>query len=203
MKAFWLMVIGAVLVFSFQNCGKSSFQNTDLIEDMPLSSISSPQSVKHTKYTGGQAFSLFNKKDATPDTISLKAQKTLTNFSMQDNSSLFNCQLNKEEAFEVLIHLSDFIKVTHPSLMTSPPPVCDKNLSPHKYIKLGDQDSNLFLITINTTKNCLNANPTDLLNEGKRVFIVTESGDLDIQALVDTARAKLRGSSCVEISTTD
>jgi hypothetical protein len=182
--------MGFIMVLGFQNCGNSTFNEDDLIQDTPLSSID----IDDTKYNKGLSFTLLAKNEV--NTLSeFKVQKTSDhNYSAQNGLSIITCTLGDPNPMEELMEITDAAKVTHPTFL-SEIEICDPEDGKSIHFKIGET-SPVYLVAYSQPENCLMDDPQRLMNEGKRVFIIENISFEEVETLVDESKALSETELC-------
>lgn len=166
----------------FQNCGDSSFQNTETISREPLSSLIP----EDTGYNGGQTFRLLS-LDLNSDNLEAEfkvSRGEQENYIIQNLSIISNCDLTNPNAAEELLQIADVTIVSHPSTLSTPIEVCDNAEDKSYFYQLGDV-SPIYIVLKNESEDCYSGDPQKLIDQDKRVFIVENMFEDEVQELID------------------
>ncbi len=186
-----------ILIFGFQNCGKSSFSGSDLVESEPLSSIN----IDDTKYKDGLSFnSLSTTNDKTVSDF--QVQKTSDqSYAAKTGNDIITCVLDNPNPMEELMQITEVATVTHPTFL-SEVDVCEPKDEKFIHFKIGE-DSPVHLISYTQDENCLTDDPRRLLAEGHRVFIIENISFEEIETLIEESKALSKTELCSVNSTVD
>lgn len=181
-KPFFTALSILILLMGFQNCGDSSFQNLETVNGEPLSSLIP----EDTKYTGGQNFRMLSLDIGSSDLeTEFKVSRGFEdNYIIQNLNILSNCDLSDPNAAEEILQIADVTIISHPSTITAPIEVCDNADDKNYFYQLGDV-SPIFIVFKNETENCYTGDPQKLIDQDKRVFVVENMFEDEIQELIN------------------
>lgn len=198
-RVFWLAVVGSVLAFSFQNCGGAAFDSSDYVKDAPLSSITGQGNVGDTQYKEGFSFNLLSSDSAQTKT-KFRASKTDDGqYRLLDENSVVNCSLDDATSIEDLLQFSESVKVSNPLVLSEIPEVCQSTDGSFQHLKIGDQ-SPIYLIPADEQSGCLLDEPSKLIAEGKRVFIIENISFDEIESMIAASKASSQNEGCRSVS---
>jgi hypothetical protein len=186
-----ILIIGLILVFGFQNCQNASFSNPDIIQDQPISSLQPGD----TKFKNGLTF----------DALSKTVNQTISEFRVFKRGDseyvalsrglFITCSLEKPNAMEDLMQITEVARITHPSFISNPS-ICDPQDGKFIHYKIG-KESPIYLIAASEVDDCLMDDPQELLNEDKRVFVIDNVSYEEISSLIEDSLELSGSSSCI------
>lgn len=210
-NSFWAIFFLTAILFGFQNCSPSDVATNELVYNASLTSVSQTDDfsdsdgVSDTGYYGGQNFKLTESENGQilEELLVTKTHNKTISLSVKEKT--FNCDFEKDklglEALDALIKFSGLVRVTHPSMFTGSKDTCsnvDASIK-RQHIEIGDV-SKTFLITKDSTNDCLMDDPYELSKNGHRVFIISNLSHSEILDIVEEAeRASELSKACENI----
>jgi len=195
---FFTAVSILILIFGFQNCGNSSFQDFESIVDAPVSTIV----VNDTKFRGGLDFSVvsLNSQSEELETDFTVKRSKETDYHIVNDLSDYICSFENPNASEELLQLTEITRVSHPSSSSSSFDLCDSSNGKDVFYKIGNQ-SPIFLALKDERDDCYSGNPLKLTNQNKRAFVVNNLFIDDINDLVSAVKEDIKDdTSCAAFS---
>jgi len=171
-----------VLFLGFQNCGNSSFQNTDSIQNEPASSLLTGD----TKYKEGLDFAAMSLDSGATDLVlNFEVSKNKNkDYSVLSGEISYVCSFEHPNSSEELLQITEISTLSHPSMVSSVFDVCDSSGSKDVFYAIGRQ-SKIYLTLKDENEDCYSGNPQKLLDLDQRVFVVDNLFIGDIQELID------------------
>jgi len=190
-SAFWVIFSLTVILFGFQNCGTSNIVPSDLVVNASLNA-NSGSTVSDTGYYGGQNFK-FSESENGQTLQELNVLKTSENtIQLSNEKTTSNCNMDEDEkgleSIDSLIKFSDKVRVTHPHMLTKTRKICSELDASNKRqrITIGDEAQTV-LITRDSLQDCLMDDPFEILDAGKRVFIVSNLDHSEVLDIIENA----------------
>lgn len=187
-----------ILIFGFQNCGNSSFQNIESLVDAPATSVF----VGDTKFRGGLDFSMMSMAPGSSDLVSeftVKRSKE-KDYQVINDLSSFICSFGNPNASEELLQLTEIATISHPASLGSIFDVCDSSGGNDVFYKVGEQ-SPIYLSLKDEAEDCYSGDPQKLSAQNKRVFVVKNLYIDDINDLIDAVKLDIQDdTNCAAFS---